>query len=188
MIIKSSDPGCLNILTRILGEGGVAILKCDTIYGFVGIVPETEARISSIKGRKKGKPYVQLLGEPGWIRHYSDIVLSPRIAALWPGPLTLIIPLKEGGTLGVRVPDDTFLINILTTIQKPIYSTSVNREGQEPLNNINDIVSEFEDEVDIIVDSGNSIETIASTILDLTSKPYQVIRSGKLIIPRELLL
>ena len=187
MVLEYNHPDCETTLVRILLDRGVAIVQCDTIYGFVGVAPETERRINKIKGRQKGKPYLQLIPSKTWIPLFSDFIVPSSLAVLWPGPLTLIIPGIAGGTIGLRVPDDPFLQKILMSIQKPLYSTSVNREGEKPMSRISEIIAAFEQEVDIIVHSGDSTDSIPSTIVDLTSSPYRIIRQGSLVIPRDII-
>lgn len=188
MVVDYKDPKCLQILTDILTKQGVVILKCDTIYGLTGIAPGTREQISRIKNRNPGKPMLQLIPDKSWITRYSHHPLPPALSGFWPGALTIIIPLKESGSVGLRVPDDSFLQNLLYRINKPLFSTSVNREGDEPLGKIMEIISEFEHEVDLIVDSGDVKENIPSTVLDITSTPYRIIRQGRVIIPPDLLV
>ncbi|MBN2535905.1 MAG: L-threonylcarbamoyladenylate synthase [Spirochaetales bacterium] len=187
MIINYNNPGCIQILADILVHRGVAIVKSDTIYGLTGIAPDTGDRISRIKHKDPGKPMVQLIPDKSWLAKYSGIILPPALSELWPGALTIIIPLKESGSAGLRVPDDSFLRKLLYRIGSPLFSTSVNREGNEPLWKINDIIAEFENEVDLIVDSGDVAENIPSTVLDITSTPFRIQRQGKVIIPPGLL-
>jgi L-threonylcarbamoyladenylate synthase len=188
MIVSSSDPGCFTLLAEILLKNGVAVLKCDTIYGIIGIAPGTELRISKIKCREEEKPFLVLIPDTSWISRFSDYKIPPRIAQFWPGPLTVIIPSKIEGTIGIRVPADSFLKKILLGIDKPLYSTSVNIEGNPPLAKIADIIRQFEHTVDLIVDSGDVYDNTPSTIIDISTAPVRIIRQGKVIIPIDILL
>ena len=57
MVLSVSRPGAIQRAVGVLSSYGVAILPCDTIYGIVGVAPETEGRIRSIKGRGEDKPF-----------------------------------------------------------------------------------------------------------------------------------
>ena len=59
-----SDKGSAKIAGNLLKEGKVLILPTDTVYGFSGIIGETEDLIRKIKGRKEDKPFIVLLSEP----------------------------------------------------------------------------------------------------------------------------
>ena len=69
---------------------------------------------------------------------------------------------------------------LLNKINVPIYSTSVNRSGKPILNLIEDIKNEFESSVDLIIDDGNRINSVASTIVNLSNGKVEVIRQGEL--------
>ncbi len=183
MVLKFSLPETLAAVTDTLSAGGVAILPCDTIYGFVGVAPETENRIRSIKGRGEDKPFLQLLLDLDGVKRLCSQEIPSRFAALWPGPLTLVIRARAGGTVAVRLPDSAFLRSVLKAVGRPLYSTSVNRAGSPPLHAIGEIVRQFESSVDIVVDAGGLPSAAASTIVDVTSRPYRVLRQGSLRIP-----
>jgi L-threonylcarbamoyladenylate synthase len=187
MVIHENDPACFQTLIQILGSRGVVILKSDTLYGLTGIAPDTGHRINRIKQRDPGKPLLQLIPDPDWVTRYADALIPPELSHFWPGPLTIIFPVKGEGSTGLRVPEDLFLQNLLYRLNKPLFSTSVNKQGKEPLGKILDIIQEFENEVDLIVDSGNVTGNVPSTILDITSTPYKIIRQGRVIIPPGLL-
>ena len=188
MIIREEDPQLFDILADVLTHNGVAVLKCDTIYGIIGLLDKTEKRIAEIKQRNTDKPFVCLIAGEEWVSEYAEIKIPENFKKYWPGPLTLIFTAKPGETnrnsIALRVPQDKFLIKLLKKIGKPLISSSVNIEGEEPLYRINDIIKNFEDKVDLIVDNGDlSPLNIASTLIDLRKKPYKVLRQGELIMP-----
>lgn len=175
------------LLVDLLARGGVAIIPCDTVYGIVGRVPDTEARIRSIKGREETNPFLMLIGSVDQLRLISDVKLDPDLERLWPGPVTLVIP-AGGRTVAVRLPDDAFLREVIVSLSAPIYSTSVNRSGSPPLEEVQRIVDLFESDVDLILDGGNLFGRRPSTILDVSSRPFRVLREGAARIPPELLV
>lgn len=162
-------------------------MPCDTIYGLVGIAPDTEETIRSIKGRGESKPFLQLVGDASWVQRYSTMPVPAALRQLWPGPLTLIFPSIGGGTAAFRVPNDGLLVSVLSRVGSPVFSTSVNRSGESPRGRISEIVGRFEHEVSLVVDAGDLENRLPSTIVDLTTKPYTVVRQGCLHIPPELL-
>ena len=184
MVIKKADPRSSDTVHRVLAEGGVVILLCDTIYGIVGISPQTDRRISAIKGRSTHKPFLSLIPDVSWLNRFTDLSLPEPLRELWPGRLTLIFPAKGGGTIGLRVPQDAYLREVVSALGAPLNSTSVNREGELPLNRISEIVRRFEDQVDLVVDSGDAEGAVPSTVLDLTKSPFEVIRQGAVDVGR----
>jgi L-threonylcarbamoyladenylate synthase len=183
--IGDADPGLADRLAGLLAAGGVAILPCDTIYGLVGLAPDSEARLRELKGRGE-KSFLQLIAGPDWVSRYGQLRLPETLAPFWPGPLTLIFPMEQG-SVALRVPADLRLRALLERLDRPLYSTSVNRSGQPSLWRIADIVEEFEAAVDLVVDAGDLPGRLPSTIVDVSRRPFRILRQGALAIPPDAL-
>ncbi len=186
MILNRDDSRARAQLLKTLSSGEVAIFPCDTIYGFIGRVPDTDSKIRSIKGRGETNPFLMLVGSVAQAAALSSAPLDSRVTSLWPGPLTVVVR-SGSGTVAMRLPDDPFLSGVVDELGAPIYSTSVNRSGQAPLWRIADIVAEFESDVELIVDAGDCPAGMPSTILDLTRAPYRILRQGAYEVPASLL-
>jgi L-threonylcarbamoyladenylate synthase len=178
VVINQEDTEADELKFQTLRRGGVVIMRCDTIYGIVGIYPETEGRIRRIKERPEGSPFVLLIADARWVRRFSDAPFDASLRKCWPGPFTLIFPRRDGGTVGLRVPEDTSLRTLLRRLDTPLISTSVNRSGDPFLGAIREIAELFDAKVDLIVDGGDAADQLPSTILDLTVSPYRVLRRG----------
>jgi L-threonylcarbamoyladenylate synthase len=188
MVVSKDNPAAARRAAAVLARGGVAVLPCDTIYGLVGIAPETEARLRSIKGRGEDRPFLMLIGDPAWMAPFTGQPLPPALAPFWPGELTIVCRARGTAlTAAFRQPRDPFLREVLALASKPLYSTSVNRSGGPHLWRIDDIVGQFEDEVDVIVAAGDLPEGVPSTVLDLTTRPWTVVRQGTVVIPPSVL-
>lgn len=196
MIILRSDSDSVECVSRVLLEGSVVVLPTDTVYGFSGVVPESEDVIRKIKGRDETKPFIQLIAEPEDIYRYTDEVLPDQLLALWPGALTVIVPLKkilitgesEVTTVAFRCPGDGWLRQIIKAVGKPIYSTSVNRSGQPVLSSVLEIDKEFGGEVKLIVDGGSTENALPSTLVKFEKGKCIILRQGNVCIPSSLLL
>lgn len=196
MIILRSDSDSVECVSRVLLEGSVVVLPTDTVYGFSGVVPESEVLIRKIKGRDKTKPFIQLIAEPEDIYRYTDEVLPDQLLAMWPGALTVIVPLKkrlitgesEVTTVAFRCPGDGWLRQIIKAVGKPIYSTSVNRSGQPVLSSVLEIDKEFGGEVKLIVDGGSTENALPSTLVKFEKGKCIILRQGDVCIPSSLLL
>lgn len=196
MIILRSDSNSVEFVSRVLLEGSVVVLPTDTVYGFSGVVPESEDVIRKIKGRDETKPFIQLIAEPEDIYGYTDEVLPDQLLAMWPGALTVIVPLKkrlitgesEVTTVAFRCPGDGWLRQIIKAVGKPIYSTSVNRSGQPVLSSVLEIDKEFGGEVKLIVDGGSTENALPSTLVKFEKGKCIILRQGDVCIPSSLLL
>lgn len=185
MRIRFEQPRLKGRLRRALAEGGVVIMPCDTIYGLVGAAPASERRIRTLKGREE-KAFLQLIPAAEWLPRFTAAELPEPLRPYWPGPLTVIFPTSTG-TVALRVPDDRRLRALMLELDQPLYSTSVNRSGEPALWRIDDIVREFGPSVDLVVDAGDLPARLPSTILDVTRRPYRVLRQGALRLPEALL-
>jgi L-threonylcarbamoyladenylate synthase len=187
MVIEKNDPKLFPLLLKILKNKGIGILPCDTIYGIVGVAPATKAKIGKIKGRSLQKSFLELIPSIDWLKEYTLQTLPHEFVPYWPGPLTLIFKGKKGKEkVALRIPEDEILIDLLLSLQLPLYSTSVNFSGQDYLWKIADIIRIFEKKVDIIVDGGDLPDLSPSTIVDITVTPYKLVRQGALKLPQRL--
>lgn len=188
MEIQKNSANSVGIASDLLKKGKIAILPTDTIYGFSGIVPDTEQQIHALKGRDEGKPFIQLIADPDDLSHFCAERINANLLHMWPAGITIIVRNQQGGTTGFRCPGDVWLRNVIRQTGLSLYSTSVNKAGQPPLTKISDIQKEFSQVVSLIVNDGDNTTSVASTIVDTTgNSEYQIIRQGTLVIPQECL-
>jgi L-threonylcarbamoyladenylate synthase len=180
MTVSAGDPRSFETLVQVIVSGGVAIAPGDTMYGLIGAAPGTEGRIRRVKGRGEDKPFLQILPDHTWVTQVSDMPVPSRLARYWPGPLTVVFAARRGGTVALRVPDSEFLRRLLYAVNVPLFSTSVNRAGQQPLLTLEAMRREFEGDVDLIYDAGPLPAGLPSTLLDITCSPFRVLRQGAL--------
>ncbi len=183
IIDKNSESAGIE-LSRCLTQGGIAISPCDTIYGILGHVPETEEKIRSLKGRAEAKPFIVLQSSMELVIAASIQEIPEPLLMLWPGPLTLVVA-TSGGTTGFRIPADPLLRDVLRTTGA-IYSTSVNFAGQPSLFRISEIIEQFAGQVDLVVDGGDMIGRSPSTVLDISTSPYRLLRDGAIKLPEDI--
>lgn len=186
MLLKRGNES-RELLENHLRKGNVAAIACDTIYGLVGIVPESEGQIRRIKGRGETKPFLQLISDVSILTKYDVISPAGEILKLWPGPFTFVFPLSSGGTTAFRVPEDDYLRSLIRTLDTAIYSTSVNRAGMPPMDDPALIHTEFGDELALVEDSGTFPGRKPSTVVDLSVQPFRILRQGEGIVPSEFL-
>lgn len=176
MILDKKDSDTVERVANILLNGGTVVIPCDTIYGLSAVFLKGEAVLKALKGRDANKPFL-VLATLDQARSLCSSIPSSVLSA-WPAPLTVILPYVGGGTIGIRVPDDAFLLSILEKVGSPIYSTSVNISGEPSLLDFDSIVKRFGDKVDVLVKGLDVQGTTASTLIDATVVPFKLIRQG----------
>ena len=173
-------------------EGTVFIYPTDTIYGF-GANPFNEEainRINNIKGREDSKPYILLVDSIDTLSKYVDIQSEKHLdflITIWPNPVSVVLNLNSrtrsilhNETAAFRIPNNRFCLKFLEQIKMPLVSTSVNRSGSEPLNEISVIKDSFLTEVDAIFYTEKKSFVNASTLIDLSNSHPVLLREGKI--------
>ncbi len=176
----------------VLKGNGIIAVPTDTFYALAAN-PFQEAALSrlfALKQRAPEKPVLLLVDGQAMLKQLVREVPNPArglMEKFWPGPLTLILPslphlprlLTAGtGTIGVRHPRHVLTCRLITALGYPITGTSANRSGRPPLTRADEMVREFGDDVDLILDAGNCPGGLPSTIVDVSSSPPRLIRAG----------
>ena len=187
-----SDLGDLERAIQHLKDGGVVAIPTDTLYGLAADVfnPAALDRVFAAK-RRSAKLALPVLVN-GWdqVRSVAKNVL-PQAEELalrfWPGGLTLVVRkadglpdrLTAGGpTVAVRMPEHLVPIALIEGLGGPITGTSANvSESSDPAT-LEELTVQMGGRVDYIVKSGPAPRGIASTVVDITSKPPKLLREG----------
>jgi L-threonylcarbamoyladenylate synthase len=177
---------------RIIRRGGVIAFRTDTFYG-LGADPlngSAVGRIRELKGREDAKPILVLVSDltevDRFITHQSEVfrTIADR---LWPGPLTLVgvarPELPDGltvgtGTIGVRLPNDERVCELVRACGGALTATSANPAGQPPARDADAVRNYFATGIDFVVDDGEVSATEASTVLDVSGEQPRLLREG----------
>ena len=178
----------------VLRNGGLVIYPTDTVYGLGCDITNTKAleRIAKIKGIKLEKANFSFICSD--LSNLSDYVKQIETSTFkilkraLPGPYTFILPgnndlpkeFRKKKTVGIRVPDNQIVIDVVRMLGNPIVSTSIYDED-EVLEYSTDpelIFEKWQHLVDLVIDGGYG-DNIGSTIIDLSGYEPVVIREGK---------
>jgi len=183
--IEIDYPQVVKYAVNVLANGGVIVYPTDTLYGFGADATNDEAidKINLIKERSG--PMSVIAADENMAINWMDFE-DEQIDLVKPyldGAKTLIVPIKqnivstkilgEDNTLGIRIPNNKFCNDLSSQFGKPIVSTSVNRTGEQPMNDPAQIESEFSSEVDLLIDGGTLPKPKGSTIYKL--KDFKII-------------
>jgi len=175
----------------ILERDGVVVYPTDTIYGIGCSIYSKKGldRIKLIKGRDQSKHFSILCSDLKHLSTYAKNVSNNAyklMRKIFPGPYTVILDASreiprimqsKRKTIGIRVPDNIISREIVKALGHPIVTTSVNRAGEEPLNHPYIIDDLMGNQVDLVIDGGDVFAS-PSTILDLTTDVFEIIRLG----------
>ncbi|MHA2090582.1 MAG: L-threonylcarbamoyladenylate synthase [Candidatus Kariarchaeaceae archaeon] len=184
-------------LSNELLKGKIMIYPTDTVAGIGCIGHEKSAvdRLFKIKGRDPSKAVSYAFDSFDSIEKYAHITPDTlKLKHLLPGPLTLILPLRQHApklyglstnTIAVRIPDVPWLLSLITEIDTPIVTTSANRSQQIPSRTIGGLDPILVNQVDILIEWQNHLNNPPSTIVSLIDE-LTVLREGQ--IPKEEIL
>ena len=179
----------IDAISRVLVDGGVALLPTDTIYGLHALATNDDAirKLATIKGRDDGKPFIVLAASMEQAESLGARFPESARAILreyWPGPLTVVGLLNEpiaasrgGSTIAIRVPDLEWMRDLIVKTG-PLASTSANRSGDAPVQSPKSLSFDLKNRIDIIIDNG-LLEGKPSTLVDFTGDEPRFIRSGE---------
>lgn len=178
-----------------LNKGGIIIYPTDTVYGIGCDIYKNKAveKIAFLKGIKKEKANFSFICSD--LSHISDFTrpINNEIYKLMrkhlPGPYTFILQANnkvpklfqsKKKTVGIRIPENNIIREIIKELGNPIMSSSVHDEDEliEYTTDPELIYEKFKDVVDIVIDGGSGGNE-ASTIIDCTQDEISIIREGK---------
>ena len=181
-------------VVKVLRDGGLVIYPTDTVYGLGCDITNSRAleKIAKIKGIKLEKANWSFICHD--LSNLSDYVRQIDTATFkilkraLPGPYTFILPgnnnlpkeFKKKTTVGIRVPDNNIILELVRQLGNPIVSTSI-RDDDDVIEYTTDpelIFEKWQNLVDVVIDGGYG-DNIGSTIVDLSDYEPVVVREGK---------
>ena len=192
-MILAGDESGLAQTAEILRSGGLVALPTETVYGLAGRA-DSEAAVAAIY-RAKGRPDFNPL-----IVHVASLAQAERLALFddraallaerfWPGPLTLVLPLRKEAsiapavtaglaTIAIRMPAHPLLRAVLGRLGLPLAAPSANRSGGVSPTSAEHVRVSFGAAAPPILDGGASENGLESTIVALRQGGWQLLRPG----------
>ena len=200
-IISNCTADVIKDAAAALIKGDLVAFPTETVYG-LGANATNEnaiARIYKVKGRPEGHPLIVHISSLGnldkWARDIPKYAVN-LARAFWPGPMTLILPRTDiakdfitGGqdNVGIRIPSHTVALALLKEFEDQgglgVAAPSANRFGKvSPTNSeaVEEELGKFLLESDQILDGGQSLIGIESTIIDCASNVPIILRPGSI--------
>ena len=175
-------------IINTLMNGGILAFPTDTVFGLACMMDEKAMKkVYEAKGRDFDKPLPMMCSGLEMIETVAYVSDNARkiIDRFVPGPITLIFRKKENiedyvtqgkDTIGIRVPDDEFILDLIDSLGKPIMVTSANISNEGSLLKWEDVYRSMNKRIDAIV-CEDARGDRASTIVDV-SEEIKVLREG----------
>ena len=189
---KRIDLAKIKIAAEEIKKGNLVAFPTETVYG-LGADAFNEKAVAKIF-QAKGRPFNDPL-----IAHIADIKELYRLSkqvppvalklakAFWPGPLTLVLKKSElvsgiitAGldTVAIRMPEDNIALSLIREAKTPIVAPSANLFGRTSPTTAQHVADDLDGKIEMIIDGGKTKVGVESTVLDITTRPVQVLRAG----------
>jgi len=181
---------------KVLAAGGLIIFPTETTYG-AGVLATSESAVKKLlayKSRREGKPLSIAVADQAMAEEY--VMLNEQAkkiyAQLLPGPVTVVSQaiadsvapevISEFGTLGVRIPDYPFVLELVKQLGTPITATSANGSSKPRPYSIDTVLKHLSAKqrslIDLIIDAGELPANPPSTVIDTTLSTPVTLRQG----------
>jgi L-threonylcarbamoyladenylate synthase len=190
--ITADRDAALSTACARLGDGLPVAIPTETVYGLAADAtnPAAVTRIYETKGRPRFNPLICHMADLAMAERYGLFdPISRRLAeAFWPGPLTLVVPLKpQSGihalatagldTVGIRVPKG-FAADLIRAFDRPLAAPSANTSGRISPTSAAHVAADLGDKLVLILDGGPASVGVESTIIRVEGDRVRLLRPG----------
>jgi L-threonylcarbamoyladenylate synthase len=185
------EPDIIEIAAQLIKSGEVIAFPTETVYGLGAdtFQPLAVEKIFLAKGRPQERPLLVHISNVEQVAKLSSIVsgnASKLMEHFWPGPLSIILPARaevpsvvRGGGFGVglRMPSHPVALALIEATG-PLAAPSANLYGRPSPTNAEHVREDLDNIIAAVLDAGETGSGLESTIIDLCSRPYQILRRG----------
>lgn len=184
--LLSPTPEGLAEAAAILSQGGLVAMPTETVYGLAGDARSdlAVARIYAAKNRPQFNPLIVHLPDLAAVARYAVMTEAAEklAAAFWPGPLTMVLPLRaEAGlsplvtagldTVAIRLPAHPLARALLRAFDGPLAAPSANPSGRVSPTRAEHVMAGLAGRIEAVLDGGACAVGVESTILALDGPP-----------------
>ena len=178
-------------IVEVVNSSGLVISPTDTVYGIMGdaLNEDVIRRVYSAKKRSYSKPLILLMSNIDMIKEYTECISDEEeklINKFLPGLMTIILKKNEkisslicngGEYVGIRIPDNKDLIDIINKLGRPVISTSANISEKNSITSIQELEEDIKKDIDYIYDGGIQ-KGASSTIVKFNNHKLTILREG----------
>jgi L-threonylcarbamoyladenylate synthase len=191
-LASEASRASLKRAAEILRGGGTVALPTETVYGLGANALDVLAiaKVFAAKQRPSWDPLIVHISDTEMLRQV--VASAPQraaklIAAFWPGPLTLLLPKGDSipdavtagrPRVGVRMPQHPVAQALIREAGVPIAAPSANRFGRTSPTTAEHVAEDLDGRIDAILDSGETIHGLESTVIDVCEDPCIIYRPG----------
>src|SRR5688500_15392364 len=196
--VQTYGPAAIAAAAELILSGEPVAVPTETVYGLAADASNGQAvaRIYAAKGRPSFNPLIV---------HVRDLAAAEAIGVLdadaralaerhWPGPLTLVVPLRPDSgiaplvtaglpTIALRVPAPPAMQPLLRAVGRPLAAPSANASGKISPTRAAHVLASLGGRIPLVIDAGPSERGLESTIVAATGGPLRLLRRGPIDVP-----
>jgi|YelNatPaOPRAMG01_1025707.scaffolds.fasta_scaffold00282_28 L-threonylcarbamoyladenylate synthase len=186
------SPKLLEKAVKVLEKGGLVAFPTETVYGLGADAfnPLAISKIFLVKKRPQDNPLIIHIGKIEEVYSLAEYIppdAEKLMKIFWPGPLTLIFPKSslvndivtaKSSKVAIRLPNHPIALALLKAFDRPIAAPSANLSGRPSPTKAEHVIRDLGDKIDLIIDGGEVIWGVESTVLDLTLDVPLILRPG----------
>ena len=180
--LSADDPGDVRRAAELLGAGALVAFPTETVYGLGARAddPAAMAELVRLKRRPQGKEFPRLVPDPPAARACGrfDAVAEALADAFWPGPLTIVVPARDGGEVGLRCPDCEVARRMLSLVGAVVAAPSANVSGEPPALSAPAVLAAFDGRIAAVLDGGPARIGGASAVVRVRGGRLEMLRQG----------
>lgn len=194
--IHNNYKNALDRAKEILSQGGLFVFPTDTVYGLGCIYNNEDSvrKIYEIKGRDFQKPLVAYFSSIQMAEKYikpQNQMFYDLSQKYLPGELTIIVNKNDlipdfvtsnQNTLGIRIPRNDFIINLIEILGVPFVGTSANISNYPSAKTAKDAYDIFNGKIELVLEDDKSHKGLESTVLSIVNDEIKILRPGAIAI------
>ena len=192
-----ADAAAIAEAARLILDGQPVAVPTETVYGLAADATNGEAvaRIYQAKGRPSFNPLIVHVADLDHALELGEFTEAAMALATrhWPGPLTLVVPLRSGApiaslvtaglpSIGLRVPAHPVMQSLLRAVGRPLAAPSANASGSISPTKAGHVAESLSGRIQLILDAGPTERGLESTIVAATGGPLRLLRPGPIMI------
>lgn len=192
-LTEASYEDCVERMSQAVVAGELVAFPTDTVYGLGGMAFSRKVidKLMAVKPDRNSKPTAILIDSLIRLSQFSGEIPSSKIVHLvntyWPGPLTVVwhvsgsIPEEFHGkdkTLGYRIPNHEFILDVMRRTERPLWATSANMPGRPAPRLFSELDPMVIDSCDLVIKTRSLLGGKASSVVDVRGKQAIVVREG----------
>ena len=166
-----------------LRHGELVVLPTETVYGLAALPSHADA-VAALRRWKRADAAQPFTLHTADARDLQRLAPAPPVAVVrlidryWPGPLTVVVPGRDGEAVGVRLPAHDLTRAVIRAVGEPLWLTCVQRPGEAPRVDPDQVAAAVEDAAQLLVDDGASPLGTPATVVRATAPRLEILREG----------